>query len=72
MAMSEETGGAGKAQDYREGFLEGARAMLKAIGDDMAEEQKRVLEKWVEGPLATWRAAGPEATRPGLPAIDGA
>ena len=61
-----------RAVDYREGYLEGARAMLKAIGNDMAEEQKRVLEKWVNGPLAAWRHAGPGAARPDLPAIDGA
>ncbi len=61
-----------KARAYREGFLEGARALLKGVGNDMAEEQKRVLEKWVNGPLAAWRDAGPEAERPDLPAIDGA
>ena len=63
---------AGKAQAYREGVLEGARLLLKGIGNDMAEEQKRVLEKWVNGPLAAWRDAGEGAARPDLPAIDGA
>ncbi len=63
---------AAKVQAYREGFLEGARAMLKGVGNDMAEEQKRVLEKWVNGPLASWRNGSPEAVRPELPAIDGA
>ncbi len=61
-----------RAENYREGYLEGARAMLEAIGNDMAEEQKRVLERWVNGPLAAWRHAGPQAKRPDLPAIDGA
>ena len=70
--MDDAAGSNVKAQAYREGFLEGARALLKGVGNDMAEEQKRVLEKWVNGPLATWRDAGPEATRPDLPAIDGA
>ena len=59
-------------KSYREGFLEGARCLLKAVGNDMAEEQKRVLEKWVEGPLAAWHDAEPDAPRPDLPAIDGA
>ena len=70
--MDEALDAAAKARAYREGFVEGARAILKGIGDDMAEEQKRVLEKWVNGPLAAWREAGPEAARPDLPAIDGA
>lgn len=63
---------ASKVQVYREGVLEGARLLLKGIGDDMAEEQKRVLEKWVNGPLANWRDAEEGAARPDLPAIDGA
>lgn len=70
--MSDSPDASVKAQVYREGFLEGARAVLKGIGNDMAEEQKRVLEKWVNGPLAAWREAGPEAAPPDLPAIDGA
>ena len=61
-----------KAQAFREGFLEGARALLKGVGNDMAEEQKRVLEKWVNGPVAAGRDAGPDVVRPELPAIDGA
>ena len=66
------TDGATKAHDYREGFVEGARAVLKAIGDDLPEQQMRVLEKWVSGPLDTWRTAAPDAAPPPLPLLDGA
>ena len=66
------TDGAGKAHEYREGFVEGARAVLKAIGDDLPEEQMRVLEKWVSGPLAAWRSAAADDAPPPLPMIDGA
>ena len=66
------TDGATKAADYREGYVEGARAVLKAIGDDLPEQQMRVLEKWVSGPLAAWRHAEPDAKPPPLPMIDGA
>ena len=61
-----------KAHDYREGFFEGARAILKAIGDDLPEQQMRVLEKWVSGPLSAWRHADDDASPPPLPMIDGA
>ena len=61
-----------KAQDYREGFVRGAKAILKAIGDDLPEQQMRVLERWVEGPLSEWRHAPPDAAQPTMPMIDGA
>ncbi len=61
-----------KAHDYREGFYQGARAILKAIGDDLPEVQMRVLETWVAGPLEHWRHAAPDAPPPPLPMLDGA
>jgi hypothetical protein len=61
-----------KAKDYREGYFEGAKAILKIIGDDLPEEQMRVLEKWVAGPLSAWRHADADASPPQLPMIDGA
>ena len=61
-----------KAGDYREGFYQGARAVLKAIGDDLPEVQMRVLEKWVAGPVDQWRHAPPDAAAPPLPMLDGA
>ena len=61
-----------KAQDYREGFCEGARAILKAIGDDLPEAQMRILEKWIAGPLDVWRGADAGAKPPPLPLLDGA
>ncbi|WP_158808826.1 hypothetical protein [Beijerinckia sp. L45] len=73
--MSESMNGSNvsrKAQAYREGFCEGARAILKAIGDDLPGEQMRVLEKWVAGPLTAWRHADDDASPPPLPMIDGA
>ena len=63
---------ADKTHDYREGYYEGARAILKAIGDDLPENQMRVLENWVSGPLEAWRSADPNAPPPPLPMIDGA
>jgi hypothetical protein len=65
------TDGATKAHDYRQGFHEGAKAILKAIGDDLPEEQMRVLETWVAGPIADWIQAGPDAKQPTTPMIDG-
>ena len=59
------------AETYREGFVAGARAILGGIGDDLPEEQKRVLEKWIDGTLETWRHAGPDAAEPIMPMIDG-
>ena len=73
--MSESVNGgnmSSKAHDYREGFFEGARAILKAIGDDLPDQQMRVLEKWVAGPLSDWRHADDDASPPPLPLIDGA
>ena len=61
-----------KMHDYREGFCEGARAIIKAIGDDLPDIQMRVLERWVSGPLEEWRHAEPNAERPPLPLLDGA
>ena len=61
-----------KAHDYREGFYQGARAILKTIGDDLPEVQMRVLERWVAGPLSEWRQADPDAPPPPLPMLDGA
>lgn len=61
-----------KAHDFREGFLQGARAVIAAIGDDLPEVQMRVLEKWVAGPLEAWRCAEPGAAPPPLPLLDGA
>ncbi len=61
-----------KAHDYRQGFYEGAKTILKTIGDDLPEEQMRVLEKWVAGPIAEWSKAGPDAAQPTAPMIDGA
>ncbi len=66
------TDAAEKTQAYREGFYEGARAILKVIGDDLPEEQMRVLEKWVAGPLAGWRHEDANAAPPQLPLLDGA
>ncbi len=66
------TEGETKAHDYRHGFYEGAKAILKAIGDDLPEEQMRVLEKWVSGPLLEWGKAGADAEQPVVPMIDGA
>ena len=57
---------------FREGFVAGARAILEGIGDDLAEEQKRVLQKWVATSLEDWRQAGLEAPQPVMPMIDGA
>lgn len=61
-----------KAHDYREGYLEGVKAVIAAIGDDLPEMQMRVLEKWAAGPLASWRHADSGATPPPLPMLDGA
>ena len=61
-----------KAHDYREGFVQGAKALLKIIGDDLPEQQMRVLERWVDGPLSEWRHAPPDAAQPTPPMIDGA
>ena len=68
--MSE--GSTGITKEHRTGYVEGARAVLKAIGDDLPEQQMRVLEKWVAGPLTEWIEAGAEAAPPVLPMIDGA
>lgn len=61
-----------KAHAFREGFIAGVRATLKAIGDDLPEEQSRVLEKWASGPLERWSKAGPDADEPPMPMVDGA
>ena len=61
-----------KAHDFREGFREGARAVIKAIGDNLPDQQMRVLEKWVSGPLESWLHADKDAVPPPLPMIDGA
>ena len=61
-----------KAKDFRQGFVAGAQAILKAIGDDLPEQQMRVLQKWVEGPLDKWRNADAGASEPPIPMIDGA
>ncbi len=61
-----------KAHDYREGFCEGVRAVVKAIGDDLPEAQVRVLERWVAGPLEGWRHADAGSPPPPLPMLDGA
>ena len=61
-----------KMNDYREGFCEGARAIIKAVGDDLPDMQMRVLEAWVSGPLEAWRHAEPGARPPPLPLLDGA
>lgn len=60
------------AHGYREGFVEGVSAVLSALGDDLPEDQRRILEKWVSGPLAAWRSADAEAQRPPAPLLDGA
>ena len=60
------------AGHYREGFYQGARAVLKAIGDDLPELQMRVLETWVAGPVEQWRHAAPDAPPPPPPMLDGA
>ena len=64
------TNPAEKARDYREGFVEGAKAILEAIGDDLPEQQMGVLQKWVAGPLSAWRRADANASPPPLPMID--
>ena len=65
------TDGAEKAQDFRQGYYEGAKAILKTIGDGLSENQMRVLEKWVAGPIKEWGKAGPDAAPPTAPMIDG-
>jgi hypothetical protein len=57
---------------YREGFCEGVSAVVKGLGDALSEDQRRVLEKWLDGPLAAWRRAGHDAPRPPMPLLDGA
>jgi hypothetical protein len=57
---------------YRDGFVNGARAIFEAIGDDLPEEQMRVLQKWIDGPLDAWRREGPDTSPPPVPMIDGA
>ena len=61
-----------RAHDFREGFVEGAGAVVKAIGDGLQEHQILVLQKWIDGPLEAWRRGPPDATRPTIPMIDGA
>ncbi len=61
-----------KAHDYREGFLQGAKTILKAIGDDLPEQQMRVLERWISGPLQAWCHADAAEAPPTVPMIDGA
>ena len=61
-----------KAHDFREGYVEGAGAMIKAIGDGLPEHQMLVLRKWIDGPLEAWRRGPPDAARPEIPMIDGA
>ena len=61
-----------KARDFREGYIEGAGAVVKAIGDGLQEHQILVLKKWIDGPLEQWRCGPPDAQRPVLPMIDGA
>ena len=61
-----------KADDFREGYVEGAGAVVKAIGDGLPEHQILVLQKWIDGPLAAWRHGPPDAARPAIPMIDGA
>ena len=66
------TDAAEKAHNFREGYVEGAGAVLKAIGDGLPEHQMLVLMKWIDGPLEMWRRGSPEDQRPAIPMIDGA
>ena len=61
-----------KAHDFREGYVEGAGAVIKAIGDGLQEHQVLVLQKWIDGPLVAWRQGPSDAARPTIPMIDGA
>lgn len=61
-----------KAHDFREGYVEGVGAVIKAIGDGLPEQQILVLRKWIDGPLEAWRRGPPDAARPTIPMIDGA
>ena len=61
-----------KARDFREGYAEGAAAVVKAIGDGLQEQQILVLRKWIDGSLKAWRHDSSDAPPPVLPMIDGA
>ncbi len=61
-----------KAHDFREGYVEGAAAVVKAIGDGLQAHQILVLQKWIDGPLDAWRRGPSDAPPPVLPMIDGA
>ena len=57
---------------FRQGYLQGARSVLEALGHRLPEEQQRTLSRWVEGPLAAWSRSDDEATAPVAPLLDGA
>ena len=57
---------------YRQGYVQGARSVLQALGSHLSEEQTRVLSKWVDGPLTSWSGADDEAAAPIAPLLDGA
>ena len=57
---------------YRQGYVQGVRSLLEALGTHLPDDQTRVLHKWVEGPLTAWSQDDDEAAAPIAPLIDGA
>lgn len=52
------TEGREESSDYRRGYVEGAIVIMKTIGDNLPEQQRRVIDRWIADVRPLFKVCG--------------